>query len=385
MTSFPKLTAHLDSIVENNLTPANDCIVCKDHEILYRHFSGHLDAEKTTPVSEDTLYYLFSGSKVITVTAALQLIEQGKMDLDDPVMKYLPDYANAYILTKGEKKIVGPDMTIRHLFTMSSGLDYDWQRAQDTIKDCTDHTPGTVEIVNGFVKRPLVFRPGRRFLYSLSHDVLGALIEVVSKMPFGQYLKENIFDIVEMPHTFFPPRGEEGIGYQHPDLVKLYTYTEDPKKPLEPFYNGYIFNDNYQSGGAGLITNAVDYIRFADALACGGICANGNRILKEETIRLLGTEQLTSLLADPTFGCASGPGYGYGLGVRVLVDQKDGQRSSIGEFGWDGAVGAYILSDPVKHVSMIYLQSANGWVEPIKGHQIMRDLAYEEMEEYMKY
>lgn len=378
--SYEKLTEHLDDIVKAGKTPCNDFILCQNHKILYRHLGGYLEAEQIRPARENSLYYLFSGSKVITVTAALQLIDQGKMSLDDQVCRYLPAYKEAYILRKGVKVPVGSSMTVRHLFMMASGLDYDWERANVTLRSTADHIPGTVEIVNGFVQLPLKFAPGRRFLYSLSHDVLGALVEVVSGERFSDYLKTHIFDVVGMPNTFFPPRGKEQIGYEHERLAKLYVYTEDPTKPLAPFFNGYIFNDNYESGGAGLITNAMDYIRFADALACGGECENGNRLLKEDTVKLLGTEQLSTHLIDPSFTCAAGPGYGYGLGVRVLTSQSNGQRSSLGEFGWDGAVGAYLLSDPVKKTSIVYLQSADNWVGPINGHQTMRDLAYDEME-----
>ena len=135
--------------------------------------------------------------------------------------------------------------------------------------------------------------------------------------------------------------------------------------------------DRYESGGAGLYSSAETYSLFVDALACGGVGATGKRILKPETIDLMRTEQLKKYLVNSEYSAPAGPGYGYGLGVRTLIDKSQGQRSSLGEFGWDGVAGSYMLVDPKYNLSIFFAMHVRGWPTLIGDtHARIRDLTY---------
>jgi CubicO group peptidase (beta-lactamase class C family) len=302
----------------------------------------------------------------------MQLVEKGIINLDDPVSKYLPKFQNAFLMDNGQKVMPQKTMTIRHLFTMSAGLDYN--RNTKPIRDIIASNPkaGTVEIVNTLVDSPLQFEPGKQFLYSLCHDVLAAIVEIASGMRFSQYMKENIWEPLEMTDTGFCLPQEKKSR-----VVALYEC--DAPGSYCPYSNPREFNltENYESGGAGLYSTVDDYSLFADAMANGGVGITGKQILKPETIDLMRTEQLSSFAMDTRFGCAAGPGYGYGLGVRTLIDQTY-SRSSLGEFGWDGAAGSYVMIDPKYNLSIFFAMHVMNWPALIgPGHNPIRDMTYD--------
>lgn len=193
-------------------------------------------------------------------------------------------------------------------------------------------------------KLPLEFEPGSHWKYGLSHDVLGALIEVISGKSFGEYLYTNIFEPLGMKDTFF-------FKFQRKKkhrLATLYDRLEDGT--LVP--NNALDRDSepiavFESGGAGLHSTLNDYQRFAHCLATGGT-ANGIHILSQNTIQLLAQNHLLDSQL-PDLGWNYENGYGYGLGVRVMMDQViGGSNSSLGEFGWSGLAGTYVFIDPKK-------------------------------------
>lgn len=368
----------MDRIVQKYNTPGVDCIVYKEHEIVFRYFAGMSDIEKNKKMNGNELYLIFSMTKMITCTAALQLFEQGKYLMNDPVSKYLPEFKemkisadglnaeNATQITTGN--IMGEctqynqdgyaknQITIKDLFTMSAGLDY--ALSDDAITYAlTEGKTSTRELVGAMAEKILGFEPGTRFRYSLCHDVLGALIEVWSGQKLGEYMKEHIFEPLNMNNTFFGIPGDET---RFAKMAARYTYDEnrEPKRlPLECVYN---LSKEYESGGAGLTSCTEDYALFLDALSCGGIGKNGKRILTPETVELMGTNQLKGRQLDDFYQLR--PGYGYGLGVRTHVDKaQSGSLSPIGEFGWDGAAGAFSLVDTQNKLSLTYFQHIHGW------------------------
>ncbi len=345
----------------------------RSHETLFRYRTGYFDAADTVPLQGDELYFLYSCSKPMTCAAALQLVEAGKLGLDDPVSRYLPEFANPYLLKDDQPVPATKVMTIRHLFTMTAGLDYNFQTKH--IRDLLEEKPdaSTREIVSAIARAPISFEPGERFQYSLCHDVLAAVIEVVSGERFSDYLRKNIWEPLGMTDTGFAltPEVRERLCAQ-------YSYNKKDGLAGVPGTNIFIVSPNYESGGAGIISNVSDYALFADAMACGGVGATGARILRPETVDLWRTEQLSGFTMNPAFGCAAGPGYGYGLGVRTLIDRSGGQKSSIGEFGWDGAAGSYILMDPDKEISIFFAMHVLGWPGLVGCcHAPLRDLTYE--------
>ncbi|MBP3705363.1 MAG: beta-lactamase family protein, partial [Clostridia bacterium] len=353
--------------------PGCDLKIMREHETLLRYKSGAADYDGTKPVSGDELYYMYSCSKVMTCTAAMQLVERGVIGLDDPVSRYLPAFEDAFLMKNGVKVKPNRTMTVRHLFTMSAGFDYDRTKAPIQKLIAKDPHAGTQAVVNTFVQSPLCFEPGERFQYSLCHDVLAAMVEAASGMQFSEYLRKNIWEPLYMTRTgFHIPESEKE------KLAAQYACYEPGK--IRPFLTGneYQLTDNYESGGAGLISSVEDYSLFADALANGGVGASGAQIHKPETIDLMRKEQLSACTVDPTFECAAGPGYGYALGVRTLIDRSQGQRSPLGEFGWDGAAGSYIMIDPENRLSIFFAMHVRSWPALIGcGHAPIRDLTYE--------
>lgn len=371
---FTPVTDYIENVlVREKGVPGCDVLIRRGHETLLRYMSGVSDYEGNTPIRGDELYYMYSCSKPITCAAAMQLVEQGKLQLDAPVYEYLPAYKNAFLMKDGRKVPAAKPITVRHLFTMSAGLDYNRNTAPLQALIAKNPNAGTVEVVNAFIESPLQFEPGSQFLYSLCHDVLAAVVEVVSGQRFGEYLQKNIFAPLGMKRTgFFLPKEEES------HLVAQYACANP--STIQPFCgNGdFRITENYESGGAGLYSCVEDYSRFADAMANGGVGITDAQILKPETIDLMRTEQLSTYAMNPQFGCAAGPGYGYGLGVRTLIDKSQGQRSSLGEFGWDGAAGSYVMIDPAQKLSIFFAMHVRGWPNLIGcGHAPIRDLTYE--------
>ncbi len=351
--------------------PGCDILVQKDHKVLFRHTCGLADRESGTPLAKDQLYQLYSCTKPVTVTAAIRLVEEGRLELDAPVGDYLPAFKDVHLLRNGVRVPPAKAPTVRNLFTMTAGFDYDLHApATDELLRRNPHAT-TREVVDSFAAKPLGFEPGDRFQYSLCHDILAAVVEEVAGMRFSDYLD----------HMMFKPLGMADSGFKtspgiHARLAAQYLW-KDGKMVLTDGTNAYRRSDRWDSGGAGLVSSVADYAAFADALACRGDAANGYRLLKPETVRLLRTEQLSACAMNPAFSCAAGPGYGYGLGVRTRIDQKEGQKSPIGEFGWDGASGFYTLMDPVNRLSIVVGMQVLNWPACIgSAHAVLRDLVY---------
>ncbi len=410
--NFERITEYLDSLTEGGV-PSVDCMIMKDHQVLYRHLKGTSDHERTIPVREDQLYLMFSMTKIQTMTAFMQLVEKGKISLDDEVGKYLPAYrklmvenplANTEDLPEEREPKIGANaavllkepLRIRHLISMQSGLDYDLERPgiRRVLSEKGDAAT-TRELVDAFPESPLKFVPGTHFLYSLSHDVAAAIIEVVSGEFFGDYLKKHIWDPLGMEHTFFASplneeltnRGkiqsgavkEEDGGFPW-TLADQYILNEASGRivPMEPSCN-YQLSKAYESGGAGLISCTQDYAILGDAIACGGTGRNGARILKPETVELIKQNLLGPDSQNDIETSMGRVGYGYGCGMQVLMyPEKIGSPAPAGVFGWDGAAGSCLIMDSISHTCLVYTMHVRGY-GPAYGviHPRLRDLMYE--------
>lgn len=375
--NFDRLTDFLNGLPQWRI-PGVDMMVAVDGETVYRHQAGWRDCEKKIPMAGDELYWIYSASKVITCAAALTLYEKGAYLLSDPVSAYIPEFAEMKVrrIRPDGQPVIEPareTMTIRHLFTMSTGLDYDLFRPEvlEAVEKSGGRAP-TVEIARALAKRPLNFEPGSRFLYSLSHDVLAAVVEVIAGMPFREYVQKAIFD----------PCGMKDSGYHLTDekrarMAQQYQFV-DARNAYEPIgpQNTYILGSEYDSGGAGVITSVEDYMRFARMMTRLGVADSGERVLSPGTINLmrtnhLGPAQLQDLDDWPQF-----KGYGYGLGVRTMLDRtKSGSNGPVGEFGWGGAAGAYVIIDPENRVTAFYAQHMLNNQE-IHVHPRLRNILY---------
>ena len=370
-----KLTQYIDSLIPTYGMPSVDLVVYKDHKEIYRHMCGTSDAERTVPVSADQKYIMFSMTKVMTMTALMQLAEQGKVSLEDELYKFLPAYKNLKVETESGVTDCQTPIKIKHLVSMQSGLDYDLERPGiKRVLSEKGMKATTREIVDSFAESPLKFEPGTRFLYSLSHDVVAAVVEVVSGMKFGDYLKKNIWEPLGIKNTFFAkPFNDDVKNLSRQNMF----YDIKDIRPMEQSCN-YQLSEAYESGGAGLISCTEDYARLADALACGGEGMTGVRILKPETVEiikqnLLGPASLNDLRVN-----MGRIGYGYGVGMQVFMDPEVAKSPApAGVFGWDGAAGSAIQMDTASHTSFVFtMHVRNMGIVYFDVHPHIRDLVF---------
>ena len=361
--NFDRLKDFLDYYLPMLGVPGSDTVIYKDHEQVFRHKSGYDNLKYRTPMRYDALHHLYSCTKIVTCVAALQLIERGEILINDPIHVYFPEYKNLQVARRGAdgkvrvEKAKNP-ILIRHLFSMTSGLDYNIRRSSiERVKKETDGRCPTLDIVRALPEDPLACEPGERYCYGLSHDVLGGLVELISGMKLGDYMKKNIFDPLGMKDTTFD------IGnHNFERLASQYDYDNVGRCPIEIPKDSNImcFGSEYQSGGAGLLSTVDDFILFTDALANGGVGKNGERIISSATLKLLISPALTP---EQCVGFETGlnMGYDYGLGVRVLRDPaKAGSLVTEGSFGWDGKKMCLSVSDPENRVAIFHAEEIDG-------------------------
>lgn len=370
--TFEKVRQVLDSFQQEGI-PGVDCIITIDHREVFRYFAGFSNRETGRKIDGSELYLIFSMTKMLTCTCALQLYEQGRFQLNDPISKYLPAFsqmqltqqamdasAGARVATgqsMGEHTAVTRDktaknsITVKNLLTMTAGLDYNI--CAPGIRTAMEAGKATTqELVEAMAKTVLGFEPGTRFRYSLCHDVLGALIEKWSGMSLGAYMHEYIFAPLGMNDTFFGIPKEEK---RRSALARLYRFDEDRTVKPADLTNPYNLTEDYESGGAGLTSTTADYAVFLDALACDGMGKTGYRLLQPSSVELMSQNHLTGQALEDFH--ALHPGYGYGFGVRTHMDSTvSGSLSPLGEFGWDGAAGAFSLVDRKNKLSVSYFQ-----------------------------
>ena len=381
--NFDALTAYIDGLYEKEGIPSSQIVIHKNGEEIYRHAAGFQDVATGEPIRRDALYFMYSCSKVVTVIAAMQQLEQGKFLMFDRVDKYLPEFADIKVANytpTGKKVLVNPQHALRvsHLFTMTSGLDYDW-KAPELVATIAEHDgkPTTADVVRAIAKKPLCFHPGTHWQYSLSHDVLARLVEVWSGEKFSDYVQKHIFDPVGMVHSCY--HLTDAI---RPKMAAQYRFEKELGKAVDiGLVNGHVPGENYDSGGAGVVTTAASYLPLIAALSNGGTSADGYQLLRPETISLLAENQLCPAglvkFAAGRFG-----GYGFGLCCRThLRPEVSLSPASVGEFGWDSAANAYVLMDPARKIGIQYIAHVLGCVTGYYlYHPAIRGLVYEALD-----
>ncbi len=371
--------------------PGNDISVWVENREVFRHVSGYLDVENHIKMEPDHLLDIYSCSKVALAVAGLQLLEKQKIALQNPLYDYIPEFKEMTIKTEdGQVKRAQKPITLWHLFTMTSGMTYSMP---DEIKKIAEEKTGglfnTVETVKCMAEMPLVFEPGEKWNYAFGHDVLAAVIEIVSGKSYSEYVKEHIFAPLGMKNSYFHlPETEKKrraplykfvdeagetdlVKNQRKESARIGGYIErtDGKNTL-------VFGEKYDSGGAGIVTTVSDYAKLANALAMGGTGKTGEQILRPETVDLMRTNQLNEA-QQQTFEWKHLEGYGYGLGVRTMTHKEAcNARSNIGEFGWGGAAGASVYVDPSIRLGVFY---AHHMLNPQEDYYQpkLRDVIYE--------
>ena len=331
---FENLKKFCDSFLEFGV-PGFDLAVYKGGKCVLRHMNGYSDLENKIKMNGHERYNIYSCSKVITCTAALQLWEKNMFSLEDKLSDYMSEFEEMTVkCDDGIKKAQNP-ILIKHLFEMTAGFSYDCHTPQ--LKKAISETDGrcpTREMMKYLAKEPLLFEPGDRWEYSLCHDVLAALVEVISGEKFETYVKKNIFDVVGMKDsTFMLPEDEiETIAPQ-------YRFEDGKAVNIgKPIFN-YKLGTEYASGGAGGISTVDDYIKFLEGLRT-------HKLLKPETLKLMMTDRLSDHQKRTYW---SNETHGYGLGVRC----PKGDKRYI-DFGWGGAAGAYLAVDTENEISIYF-------------------------------
>lgn len=350
-------------VEEGRVKGASALVLHHDQEIYY-HACGYADAEKGIPMKRDTIIRLFSMTKPITSAAVMILAERGEIDLWDPVSRYLPAFAGQKVWSEsGELIPVERDSTIWDMLNMTSGIPYPDQnhepgRQMDRLfreliaRRKQGERVDTQEYLEKIAQIPLCFQPGEKWMYGLSADVLGGVIEAVSGVSFGEFLQRELFDYLEMPDTgFYVPK--EKLSR----FAQIYEWKEEPGclKPFEESHLGEYYGEDvaFLSGGAGLTSTIDDYSHFAAMMLHKGEY-KGRRILGRKTVEFM-TQNRLSMEQRADYNWYSLKGNGYGCLMRVLIDQGEaGSNGSLGEFGWDGWTGNYVTMDPADDMILIY-------------------------------
>lgn len=335
---FDKLTEMLDSFIGNG-TPGYDVAIYRYGECIFRRTEGYSDMENKIPMNGSELYYVYSCSKMITVTAALQLWEKGLFDLDDEVSKYVPEFKTMYVKCEdGGKREAKTPITIRHLFTMTAGFSYVFLKNPGIVK-LREETGGrcpTKEFAKYVAaETTLEYEPGTKWNYSICHDILASLVEIWSGERFGDYVRKNIFDVAGMTDSSFYIAPEDYHKLCPQYRYDFGTHTMSRTEPT----NCYDIGPEFESGGAGCVTTLDDMIKFGEALRTG-------KLLCDETYDMMSTNQIAH--CQDTFWVER---YTYGLGVRCGKG-NDG----ITDIGWGGAAGAGLWVDRTLGLTVYYAQ-----------------------------
>ncbi len=387
--------AAVRQLVDGNSTPGVVVLILQDGQPIYQRAHGLREAGGSAPIAMTDMFRLASMTKVITSTAALMLVEQQRVKLDDPVANYLPEFAHVRV-RQADGSLAAPERppTIRDLMSHTAGFSYNFMNAPGIVAAYRDAgvTDGLAtslsaeEAARRLAMAPLRHQPGREFHYSLATDVLGWVIERVSGQRLGHFVADRIarplnlstlaFQVpAAQAERFVPvtrpaePRLALGVGVAPVRAAQDVAFPAtggsallDPNRP---------FGSGYDSGGGGMVGGIADYARFLSMLARGGEI-DGVRILQPETVKLIAENQ-TGALAT-----LRGPGWGHSLGAGVLVDPAAARsRLPAGSWGWGGIYGTQFWVDPTNRiVGVVMTQTSILGSGPIAN--LVREAAYAE-------
>lgn len=342
-------------------------LVKKDgKEVCYLE-EGLADVAERKPIRRDTIFRLYSQSKPVTAAAAMLLLERGQIDLCQQVSEFLPGFCGQTVADNGEKRIPMRGVTLQDLLNMTSGLCYpdptieSGRQSAALFEEIDERLFGenpmtTREVADRLGQCVLDFAPGSRMRYGTSADVMGAVIEAVTGMPFGDFLKKEIFEPLGMEDTDFwvPEEKQERLARTY-ETVKteegcaLSEYTGSHLGIMNRMER----KPAFESGGAGLASTLDDYMRFADMLLGGGE-VDGVRILRENTVRFMTTASLNPHVQEGFYDWFGLGGHTYSNFLRICKDPGKGQMLlREGEYGWDGWLGPYFANFPKENMTIL--------------------------------
>tara|TARA_R110000787_G_scaffold8444_8_gene28263 strand:+ start:4637 stop:5938 length:1302 start_codon:yes stop_codon:yes gene_type:complete len=354
--AIEKAVAHL---ISENQIPGAFVMVAEHGQIVHAEAKGYADVENRVPVTEDTIFRFYSMTKPLTCATVMTLYDDGLIGLDDPIKDYLPELAHMRVKTQGGLRPATVDITIRNLMTHTSGFSYavlPGVSQQDYIDSNVFAIRNRLsESLEDHVKRlagmPLVADPGTVWNYGESMGVLGRLVEVVSGKPFRTYMKERVLTPLAMDDTdFYVPaeKSDRLAQLYHMSLDGALSNADDDIQ-----YGGsYLEKPLLEYGGAGLVGTPGNYMSFAQMLLNGGR-AGDHRILSEESVRLMTSNQLDDSFGDaPLASSGRGPGIGFGFCGLVIRDVPEGAPpAAVGEYGWGGWASTNFWIDPRNQIA----------------------------------
>ncbi len=360
----------LDQFVSDNHIPGYNCLISQKGKSTSYIESGKMDVAAGKDIARDTIFRIYSMTKPLTSVAMMQLYEQGLFQLDDPVKKFIPKWKNLQVFSNGDAdsfSVTPPSrlMTIRDLFTHTSGFTYDFMQSHPV--DELYRRSGIIgasfdtsleEKVEIMASLPLQFSPGTRWNYSVSTDALGYLVQLLSEQPLDRYIDHHITQPLGMVDTAFNITTDkldrfaacymvnpESGGYEIEDTPETSRFL---KKPA------------FISGGGGMVSTIDDYHRFCQTLLNRGTL-DGTQLLKPETVSLMTQNQLPdnkdlAQMGQPTFSETPYEHIGFGLGFSVVLDgSKTSQRATTGEFAWGGMASTCFWVDPKNALIVIFM------------------------------
>lgn len=343
-----RIHRYFEQLTSSGERPGAITLILRNGRIADWRAYGLRDAENKLPMEKDTIVHIYSMTKPITSAAVMMLAEEGKLSLDDRVDKFIPEFKALKVYKGGtverpELENPARPITVKHLLTHTSGLSYGW--GNDNVsalyrKANPLGAPSLKEFIERLATLPLAFHPGERYEYSVSIDVLGYLVEVVSGEPFDAFVEKRITGPLKMTDTHFklpePKRAR---------LAKIYSRRDGKLEAQRGLQTGGV-----PYGGMGLYSTIGDYARFAQMLLNGGQL-DGVRLLGRKTVDLMMMNHLGGL-ARPTIGGDDANGFGLGGAVRIDA-AKSGRPGSEGLFGWDGAASTYFRVDRKEKLALL--------------------------------
>ena len=364
-----RMTALSQRYVDEDKLAGVVTLVARDGKIVHFEAVGQRGADDDRPMTKDALFRIFSMSKPITAVAAMMLYEEGKFALSDPVEKFVPELADLEVLVDGELVPAERTMTMRHLLTHTTGLSYGFNPQDPVDQKYREVQPLGGEDLDEFAERlgtlPLAFEPGERWHYSVAVDVTGLVVQRLSGLSFDVFLKERLFDPLGMEDTFFNVPADKLDR-----LLPNHAWNREEERLVQfdaPYEETQMF-----SGGGGLVSSTMDYLRFSEMVRRGGEL-DGVRILSPKTVEFMTANHLPSTVSgagsgeNPLSG-AETRGFGFGLGFGVNTNPVgSGTLGSLGEYSWGGAAGTVFWVDPVEEMVVIGMIQLMGSPWPLRG------------------
>jgi CubicO group peptidase (beta-lactamase class C family) len=380
-----RVGAHLERYIEEGKIAGALTLVARGGQVAYCEPLGHLEIERRRPVTRDAIFRIYSMTKPITSVGLMLLYEQGKLQLDDPVHRFIPSWKNLQVFVSGNHPnfVTAPvarPMTVRDLLSHTSGLTYGFM--ERTNVDAAYRRLGVADrarpgytlrtMVDTLAHLPLEFPPGTRWNYSVSTDVVGHVIEVISGQPLDAYLRESILEPLGMRDTGFVIEEE-----QIPRFAANYQRQADGTLKLidDPEQSEYR-ECSFFSGGGGLVSTAPDYFRFTAMLRNRGEL-DGVRVLGRKTVELMttnhlpGGQDLTQLAQTGMFTETAYAGVGFGLGFSVMQSPARAHiLGTPGEYAWGGAASTAFWIDPAEDLIVIFMTQ----LMPSSSYPLRREL-----------